>query len=202
MGQLLYEVSRKYHFTFSFDSVLCNWVNYSHGITYVLTPGAFRHNFWSVSNNRLWCICAQNLKSVASSDTEILRGSRNFEIGHVPQATPTWGANLWSAGKNSPESTCTPNSKNVASSDTEILRGPKFRSPRSLAPEPIRHKISRLRGTVEEYYGSEFQVIPIKRFLSRALTYIQTHKHTNIHPKWKQYPRRCTTCSAWIIMHR
>ena len=33
---LLYEVSRKYHFTFSFDSVLCNWVNYSHGITYVL----------------------------------------------------------------------------------------------------------------------------------------------------------------------
>ena len=35
-GQLLYDVSRKYHFTFSFDSVLCNWVNYSHGITYVL----------------------------------------------------------------------------------------------------------------------------------------------------------------------
>jgi len=33
---LLYEVSLKYHFTFSFDSVLCNWVNYSHGITYVL----------------------------------------------------------------------------------------------------------------------------------------------------------------------
>ena len=32
----LYEVSRKYNFTFSFDSVLCNWVNYSHGITYVL----------------------------------------------------------------------------------------------------------------------------------------------------------------------
>jgi len=26
MGQLLYEVSPKYHFTFSFDSVLCNWV--------------------------------------------------------------------------------------------------------------------------------------------------------------------------------
>ena len=43
-----------------------------------------------------------------------------------------------------------------------------------------------LRGTVEEYYCSEFQVIPIKRFLSRALTY----KHTNIHPKSKQYPRR------------
>ena len=55
MGQLLYEVSRKYHLTFSFDSVLCNWVNYSHRITYVLTPGAFRHNFWSASNNRPWC---------------------------------------------------------------------------------------------------------------------------------------------------
>ena len=91
------------------------------------------------------------------------------------------GANFWSAGKNSPESTCTPNLKNVALSDTEILRGPKFRfSPRSLAPEPIRPNINRLRGTVEEYYGSEFQVIPIKRFLSRALTY----KHTNI-PKVK-----------------
>ena len=62
--------------------------------------------------------------------------------------------------------------------------------PRSLAPEAIRHKINRLRGTVDEYYGSEFQVIPIKRFLSRALTYIHTYKHTNIHPKSKQYPRR------------
>ena len=30
-----------------------------------------------------------------------------------------------------------------------------------------------------EYYVSEFQVIPIKRFLSRALTYIQTYKHTS-----------------------
>ena len=56
---------------------------------------------------------------------------------------------------------------------------PNFVSPRSLAPEPIRHKINRLPGTVEEYYGSEFQVIPIKRFLSRALTYIQTYKHTS-----------------------
>ena len=35
-----------------------------------------------------------------------------------------------------------------------------------------------------------FQVIPIKRFLSRALTYIQTYKHTYKHPKSKQYPRR------------
>ena len=49
----------------------------------------------------------------------------------------------------------------------------------SLATEPIRHKINRLRGTVEEYYSSEFQVIPIKRFLSRAVTYIQTYKHTS-----------------------
>jgi len=68
------------------------------------------------------------------------------------------------------------------------LRGSQISFPPapSLAPEPIRHKINRLRGTVEEYYGSEFQVVPIKRFLSRVLTYI----HTNIHPKSKQYPRR------------
>ena len=97
------------------------------------------------------------------------------------------GADFRSAGKNSPGSTCTPNLKRVASSDTEILRGSQISfSPRSLAPEPMRPKINRLRGTVEEYYRSEFQVIPIKRFLSRALTY----KHTNIHPKSKQYPRR------------
>ena len=43
---------------------------------------------------------------------------------------------------------------------------------------------------VEEYYGSEFQVIPIKRFLSRALTYIHTNIQTYIHLKSKQYPRR------------
>ena len=87
---------------------------------------------------------------------------------------------MWSAGKNSPEATCTPNLKNVASSDTEILRGSQISFfPRSLAPEPIRPKINRLRGTVEEYYCSEFQVIPIKRFLSRAVTCIQTYKHTS-----------------------
>ena len=69
--------------------------------------------------------------------------------------------------------------------------GPKFRFfPRSLAPEPIRHKINRLGETVEEYYGSEFQVIPIKRFLFRALTYKHTNIQTYIHPKSKQYPRR------------
>ena len=109
---------------------------------------------------------------------------------------------MWSAGKNSPESTCTPNLKNVASSDTEILRGSQISFfPRSLAPEPIRPKINRLRGTVEEYYGSEFQVIPIKRFLSRALTYI----HTNIQTYIQTYIQsqnsihaECTTCSAWI----
>jgi len=83
-------------------------------------------NFWSAGKNNhvhTKSTCTPNLKSVASSDTEILRGSRNFKIGHVRQATPTWGANFWSAGKNSPESTWTPNLKNVASSDTEILRG-------------------------------------------------------------------------------
>jgi len=101
------------------------------------------------------------------------------------------GANLWSAGKNSTESTCTPNLKNAASSDTEILRGSQISfSPRFLAPERIRPKINRLRGTVEEYYGSEFQVIPIRRYLSRARTYIQTYIQTYKHPKSKQYPRR------------
>ena len=112
------------------------------------------------------------------------------------------GANFWSAGKNTPESTCTPNLKNVASSDTEILRGSQisFFPPCSLAPEPIRPKINRLRGTVEEYYGSEFQVIPIKRFLSRALTY----KHTNIQTyiqSQNNIHAECTTCSAWIIIN-
>ena len=141
MGQLLYEVSRKYHFTFSFDSVLCNWVNYSHGITYVLwyaahsdiifdpraitVRGAFVHkiwrvysfiryrhiegvpkfrnwartpghahlgaNLWSVDKKSPGSMYAANLKSVASSDPQMLRGSQKFEIRHVLQATPTSG---------------------------------------------------------------------------------------------------------------
>jgi len=48
-------------------------------------------NFWSAGKNSPGSTCTPNLKNVASSDTEILRGSRNSEIGHVPQATPTWG---------------------------------------------------------------------------------------------------------------
>src|SRR5262250_3100374 len=48
-------------------------------------------NFWSAGKNSPGSTCTASLKSVASSDTEILRGSRNFEIGHLPQATPTWG---------------------------------------------------------------------------------------------------------------
>jgi len=88
--------------------------------------------------------------------------------------------------------------KNVASSDTEILRGSQISFfPRSLAPEPIRPKINRLRATVEEYYGSELQVIPIKRFLSRALTYIHTHIQTYIQSQ-NSIHAECTTCSAWI----
>ena len=57
------------------------------------TPGHahFGANLWSACTNSPGSTCTPNLKSVASSDTEILRGSRNFEIGHVPQATPTLG---------------------------------------------------------------------------------------------------------------
>jgi len=45
MGQLLYEVSRKYHFTFSFDSVLCNWVNYSfiHSFIHIFCKQMSKH---------------------------------------------------------------------------------------------------------------------------------------------------------------
>jgi len=57
------------------------------------TPGHahLAANFWSAGKNNPGSTCTPNLKSVASSDTQILRGSRNFEIGHVPQATPTLG---------------------------------------------------------------------------------------------------------------
>ena len=106
----------------------------------------------------------------------------NFKIGHVPQATLTWGANFWSAGKNSPGSTCTPNLKNVASSDTEILRGSQisFFPPAPLPLNRLGTKSIGFGGLLRSTTVSEFQVIPIKRFLSRALTYIQTYKHTYI----------------------
>ena len=48
-------------------------------------------DFWSAGKNSSGSMCTPNLKTVASYDTEILRGSRKFKIGHVPQATPTWG---------------------------------------------------------------------------------------------------------------
>ena len=116
-------------------------------------------NLWSAGKNSRGYTCTPNLKSVASSDTEILRGSRNFEIGHVPQATPTWGQFLV-CGQEQPRihvHTKFEECSFIRYSDIEGV--PNFVSPRSLAPEPIRHKINRLRGTVEEYYGSKFQVI-------------------------------------------
>ena len=48
-------------------------------------------NFWSAGKNNPGSTCTANLRSIASSDRQILSGSRNFEIGYVPQATPTWG---------------------------------------------------------------------------------------------------------------
>ena len=51
----------------------------------------FGANLWSACKNSPASMCARNSRSVASSVREILRGSRNLEIGHVPQATPTWG---------------------------------------------------------------------------------------------------------------
>ena len=50
MGQPLYEVSRKYHFTFIFDSVLCNWGEFFTNNYIFVTRAAFRRNFWSAGN--------------------------------------------------------------------------------------------------------------------------------------------------------
>ena len=50
MGQPLHEVTRKYHFTFSFDSALSR-CDFFHRELHSVTPAAFRHNFWSAGNN-------------------------------------------------------------------------------------------------------------------------------------------------------
>jgi len=70
---------------------------------------------------RKWArtMCTPNLKSVASSICEILRGSQNFEIGHVPPGYADTGPNLWSDGKNCLASMCVPNLNSVDLSATK-----------------------------------------------------------------------------------
>src|SRR5262244_977499 len=88
---------RRIHVQTKFEE--CSFIGYRdiEGVSkfrnWARTPGHAHlgANLWSAGKNSAGSTCTPNLKSVASSDTEILRGSRNFEIGHVPQATPTWG---------------------------------------------------------------------------------------------------------------
>jgi len=68
-------------------------------------------------------MCVPNLKIVAFSVCEILRGSQNFEIGSRTPGHAYLGANLRPGGKNCPRSMCMPNLKIVAFSVCEILRG-------------------------------------------------------------------------------
>jgi len=64
-----------------------------------------------------------NLKIVAFSVCEILRGFQNFEIGSSTPGDAHLGANLWSMGKNCPRPMCVPNLKIVALPVCKILRG-------------------------------------------------------------------------------
>jgi len=68
-------------------------------------------------------MCVPNLKIVAFSVCEILRGSQNFEIGSRTPGDAHLGANLWSIGTNCPRPMCVPNLKIVALPVCEILRG-------------------------------------------------------------------------------
>ena len=70
-----------------------------------------------------WPMCVPNLKIVAFSICEILRGSQNFEIGSRAAGDDQFRANLWSGGKNCPRPMCMPNLKIVALPICEILRG-------------------------------------------------------------------------------
>ena len=75
VGQLLYELFRKYYFTFLFDSAFFHRDS--------VTSSAFRHIFLSASNNcDPYCIFAQNLKFVATSfpQCEGVKTVRNDEL--------------------------------------------------------------------------------------------------------------------------
>ena len=61
------------------------------------------------------------MKIVAFSVCEILRGSQNFEIGSRTPGHAHLGANLWSGSKNCPRPMCVPYLKGVALSVCEIL---------------------------------------------------------------------------------
>ena len=64
-------------------------------------------------------MCVPNLKIVAFSVCEILRGSQNFEIGSRTPGYAHLGANLWCVGKNCPRPMCVPNLNGVALSDAK-----------------------------------------------------------------------------------
>jgi len=68
-------------------------------------------------------MCVPNLKIVAFSVCEILRGSQNFEIGARAPGDAQFRANLWSGRKNCPRPMCMSNLKIVALPVCEILRG-------------------------------------------------------------------------------
>ena len=55
----------------------------------LLTVGQFRANLWSGGKNCPQPMCVPNLKIVAFSVCEILRGPKISKLGHIPQATPT-----------------------------------------------------------------------------------------------------------------
>ena len=85
--------------------------------------GILGANLWSMGKNCPRPMCVPNLKIVAFSVCEILRGSQNFEIGSRTPGHAHLGANLWSGGKNCPRPMCVPNLKIVALPVCEILRG-------------------------------------------------------------------------------
>jgi len=87
----------------------------------LLTVGQFRAKLWSGGKNCPRPMCVPNLKIVAFSVCEILRGSQNFEIGSRTPGDAQFRANLWSMGKNCPRPMCVPNLKGVALSVCEIL---------------------------------------------------------------------------------
>ena len=82
MGQLLIEVSQKYHFTFSFDSALCKWEWIFQKELYSVTPAAFWHtgNFdpQTITGERE-CTCAQNLNFVSVSIPQIWTGAKSLK---------------------------------------------------------------------------------------------------------------------------
>ena len=66
------------------------------------------------------------LETDSSIHSKVIRGCKIWKLGHVTQATPTYGVALWSTRRRGPSSMSVPSLRRIALFVQKLLRVPKF----------------------------------------------------------------------------